>query len=301
MAALVSAVLLHVVLGLALAALVWGVGAGLVAGRGDAVDGYPFGLLAVTAAAFLFLLNPWLAVVSVPLVVLPLARVRLRPPDVATAAVAAVPALAVPIAFGLMYHGPTATLASAANGENLAWASRISAAAESVVPYHDLLAEGQRVVYAEAASSFVGGALAWLPGFDSILFATTSLSAFALASIVVGLRVLRLRDADDATWLALLALLALTVVIYPTYLVESAPVALAVPLAFPAYRLIEGRVSPGRIAVIGTAVAAALLLSKVIALLAVGTALGVALYMRHWRGLDARRRAAALAVVLAGA
>src|SRR5215211_4507210 len=98
MASLVSAVLLHVVVGLALAALVWSVGAGLVAGRGDAVDGYPFGLLAVTATAFLFLLSPWLAVVSVPLVALPLARVRLGAPDVCTLAVAAVPVIAVPTA-----------------------------------------------------------------------------------------------------------------------------------------------------------------------------------------------------------
>ena len=113
MAALVSAVLLHVVLGLALAALVWGVGAGLVAGRGDAVDGYPFGLLAVAAAAFLVLASPWLAVVSVPLVVAPLVRVRLPRVGLHAAAIAAVPVFAVPIAFGLMYHGPTDTLASA--------------------------------------------------------------------------------------------------------------------------------------------------------------------------------------------
>src|SRR5215203_5408361 len=252
MASLVADVLLHVVLGIALSALDWGVGAGLVPRRGDAVDGYPFGLLAVTAAAFLFLLSPWLAVVSVPLVAVPLARVRLRRPDVRALALAAVPVVVVPTALGLMYHAPTATLASAANGENLAWASRISAAAEQVVPYHDLLAEGQRVVYAEAASSFIGGALTWLPRFDSILFATTSLSAFGLASIVAGLRIMGGRDGETATrWLTLLAVLALTTVIYPTFLVESPPVALAVPLAFGAYRLIDGRPSPRRIAAIG--------------------------------------------------
>ena len=86
MAALVSAVLLHVALGLALAALVWAVGSGLVAGRGDAVDGYPFGLLAVTAAAFLVLVTPWLALVAVPLVALPLVRVRMPHVDVRGAA-----------------------------------------------------------------------------------------------------------------------------------------------------------------------------------------------------------------------
>jgi len=299
MAALVSAVLLHVVLGLALAALVWGVGAGLVAGRGDAVDGYPFGLLAVTAAAFLVLLSPWLALAAVPLLVLPLTRVRLPRIDARTSAVAAVPVAAVPIAFGLMYHGPTATLPSAANGETLAWASRVSAAAESVVPYHDLLAEGQRVVYAEAASSIAGGALAWLPGFDSILFHTTSLTAFGLVSIVVGLWAMRPDGAatTSALWVSLVALLALTTVIYPSYLVESAPVALAVPLAFAAYRLWEGRPSPLRVAVVGGAIAVGLLLTKVIALLAVGIAVGYALYARHWSGLDARRRAIALGAV----
>jgi hypothetical protein len=256
MASLVAAVMLHLVLGLALAALVWGVGAGLVAGRGDPIDGYPFGLLAVTAAALLVLLSPWLAFFSVPLLVLSLARVRLIRPDPRSLAAAAVPVIAVPVSLGLMLHGPTSTLASAANGENLAWASRAWAAAESVAPYNDLLVEGQRVVYAEAASSFIGGALTWLPGFDAILFHTTSLSAFALVSIVGGLRALRPREAVGSTpWVVLLALLALTSIVYPTFLVESAPVAFAFPLAFTAYRLWDGRPSPVRIATIGAAVA----------------------------------------------
>ncbi len=158
------------------------------------------------------------------------------------------------------------------------------------------------MVYPEAASNFIAGASTWIPGFDPILFHTTSLTAFALVSIVGGLRALRPRDAVTRTpWIALLALLALTAIVYPTFLVESAPVALAVPLAFAVYRLWDGRPSPARVATIGAAVALGLLLTKVIALLAVGIVLAVVLYSRYWRDLDARRRAAALAAVAASA
>src|SRR5688500_13707065 len=55
----------HAALGVALSAVVWGVGLGLLAGRGfDPVDAYPVGLLAVVAAAVALLLDPWLGLVG---------------------------------------------------------------------------------------------------------------------------------------------------------------------------------------------------------------------------------------------
>src|SRR5205085_2399781 len=132
---LVFAILYHTLLGLALAALVWGVGAGCVRGRGDSLDGYPFGLILVIAAAFLFLLTPWLGIPAL-LLLAPIVRAR---PRVHTATVgwAAPAVIGLPVVFGLMLHGPTRTLASAANGENLWWANRIWSAAASIVPYRE--------------------------------------------------------------------------------------------------------------------------------------------------------------------
>src|SRR2546422_4324979 len=160
------AILYHALLGLVLAELVWGFGAGFVRAPGDALDGYPFGLILVTAAAFLFLLSPWLGIPAL-LLLAPIVRARPRV-SVTTLAWAAPVVVGLPVVFGLMLHGPTTTLASAANGEDLWWANRIWSATASVVPYRDLLAEGQRIVYVEGGPSFLGAALSHLPGFDAI-------------------------------------------------------------------------------------------------------------------------------------
>jgi hypothetical protein len=296
---LVAAICWHLALGLALAAFVWGVGAGYVRGRGDALDGYPFGLLAVTAAAFLYLVSPWLTPLSIALLV-PVVRVRVPRLRLRDAALAAAPVLLLPFAFGLMLHGPTETLASAANGENLWWANRIWSAAESVVPYRDLLAEGQRIIYVEGAPSYVGAALSWLPRFDAILFNTTSLPAFMLVSIVVGLRIVG--RGQPVRWAPLVALVALASLTYPAFPTESPPVALALPLAFVVYRLWEQPRPFAELAVVAAVVGVDLLLTKVIALLPVGIVLGAVLYKRYWRGLTPRTRGAiAAGVAAAGA
>jgi hypothetical protein len=278
----------HVVLGLGLFALVWLVGAGYVRGRGDALDGYPVGLLAVTAAAFLLVLSPWLALVGAAIVA-PVARARVRV-SWRTAAWAAAPVLILPFSFGLMFHGPTETLDSAANAENLWWANRIWSADESVLPYRDLLAEGQRIVYVEGAASFIGASLADLPGFDAILFNTTALPAFLFASVVAAGR--SLTSAHNwGIWGSLLSLIAVASIAYPSFPIESPPVALALPIGFVAYRLLaEGQRSFVGFAAGISFIAVALLLSKVIALLPLGIAALIVLYDRYWVGLERRER-----------
>src|SRR5205085_8412800 len=260
---LVFAILYHTLLGLALAALVWGVGAGCVRGRGDSLDGYPFGLILVIAAAFIFLLTPWLGIPAL-LLLAPIVRARPRV-HAATVGWAAPAVVGLPVVFGLMLHGPTRTLASAANGENLWWANRIWSAAASIVPYRDLLAEGQRIIYVEGGPSFIGAAMSHLPGFDAILFNTTALPAFMLASIVAGLRLVSRGRSNTGAWTPLIAIVALASLAYPSFPIESPPVALAVTLAFVVYRLWDEQMSFKRLAVLSVVVGVDLLLTKVIA------------------------------------
>src|SRR5438034_362690 len=143
---LVFAILYHTLLGLGLAALVWGVGAGCVRGRGDSLDGYPFGLILVIAAAFLFLLTPWLGI-----------------------------------------------------------------------------------------------------------------PAFLLASIVAGLRLVSRGRSNARRWTPLIAIVALASLAYPSFPIESPPVALALPLAFVVYRLWDERISFERLAVLSVVVGVDLL------------------------------------------
>ena len=228
---MLGAILLHAALGVVLALLVWSVGLGIVPRRPPIA--YAVGLLAVAAAALAILISPWLALVALPLLGGALARAR--PGPAFTPLARALPAaLGLGIALGFLLRPPSATHDSNAYGDFLYYAQKALAARESIAPLRDYLVEGQRSTYVEAAPALLGGALTHVPGFDAFLFGAASLPAFLVAALAVGAG-LTLRRLPRDTWL--LALLGITCIAYPTWLTESAPVALAVPLAFPLYTL----------------------------------------------------------------
>lgn len=247
MTTLVASILAHALLGVALAALIWGVGAALVGAlreplRGvDLLFAYPAGLLTASIVAFAFLLRPWLGAVAAILAVLPIALRRrvlgllpLRNVLWATPAV-----LGLPFAMGLLLHGPTDEVPSSAQGDYVFWATRAVSAADSIMPFRDHLVADRGAVYVEGASTFLGGALTHVPGFDVFLFQTTALPALMLASISVGIGLLaesreRGRPIRELT---LLAVLGIASIAYPTWLPESAPVTLALPLTFALFAL----------------------------------------------------------------
>ena len=237
---LTAGLVLHALLGVVLAGVVWAVGLGTHPAR--RVFAYPVGLLVVVVAAFLTLVTPWLSPVSVVLVVALLIRAR---PAFANAVgrvrspvLWALPgALALPVALGSHLHGPTAELDSNAYGDMLFYAAKLVSAHESVFPFRDLLVEGESSAYVEAGTTFLGAALAWLPGFDPILFQTTTMPAFLLTSVPIGLGLLGRRPGspDAERWLPVTGLLAATMIAYPTWVTESPPVAATLPLAFSLY------------------------------------------------------------------
>lgn len=318
MAGLTGGVVLHVLLGLGLFVLVWGVGVGvlvLVDRRGrleprQLIDAYPVGLLAVVGAAVAFLLQPWVGLAACVLVAAPIAaavrarrRIDLGGSETARVLLLALPAIGVfAAALGFLQHGPTSTLASAANGELQFYVMKLVSASQSIAPYHDLLVEGQGVIYAEGAPSFVGAVLSHVPGFDPFLYHTATLGAFALASLVFGLR-LALGDGPALGLYGALsvAALALAFLAYPSWIVESPPVAFAAPLALGLHRLLVDHLSAARLAALTSLLLLGFLATKVLAAIPLGIVLVFVLWRRYRGHPNARRIASYGALGLAAA
>lgn len=277
----------HAVLGVLLAVAVWGVGLGwllLRSRRAAAIDAYAVGLLVVTAAAFLALLSSWLVPFSLALVLVPLVALRHAREAAALAwrplAWALPGALGLGVALGLLQHGPTEEADSSAYGDMLFYVNKLVSATQTVVPFHDLLAEGQRIIYTEGAPSFLGGALAWLPGLDPVLYHAAALPAFLGASVAIGLGLSRAARTAPAWTAAAAALVAIVLVPYPTWITESPPIALAIPLAFSIARLTEERLPARTVAALAGLVAVDLFLTKVVGLVVLAVVAAFVLFRR---------------------
>ena len=304
---LTAGLVLHALLGVVLAGVVWAVGLGTHPAR--RVFAYPVGLLVVVVAAFLTLVTPWLSPVSVVLVVALLIRAR---PAFANAVgrvrspvLWALPgALALPVALGSHLHGPTAELDSNAYGDMLFYAAKLVSAHESVFPFRDLLVEGESSAYVEAGTTFLGAALAWLPGFDPILFQTTTMPAFLLTSVPIGLGLLGRRPGspDAERWLPVTGLLAATMIAYPTWVTESPPVAATLPLAFSLYVIACERLPLWQLVGVASACAVDFVLTKGFGGVVLLVIVGYAFARDHLRELDTRRALAlgGAAALLAG-
>jgi hypothetical protein len=288
---------------------VWAVGLGwlLLALRsrsfrtGDAALAYPLGLLAATAAATLFLADRLLGIGALVLLAVPLvALARRGDAALAAARAAARPFLyaapgivGLPLALGLLLHGPTATVPSSAYGDLVFYVARLGSAAQSLVPFRDLLVEGQSGTYVEGTSTFLGAALSGLPGFDAFLFQTTVSSAFVLSSLAFGLGFLaasaRPAWGGSARWLAVVALLAVAQVAYPTWITESPPVAFALPLTLALFHLAREPVPTGLFVGVACAVALDLFMTKAFGLVPFAVLLAFPLVRDHLPRLERRQ------------
>lgn len=316
MVALIPSIAYHVAIGAALAVAVWLWGLGLLLPLGDrirdaAVHAYPVGLLAALAASFLFLLQPWLGLFGAFSAIgaaFALSRNRRKLPGTArrlgTALLWAAPGVvAFPFALGLLLHGPSSNLDSNAFGDMIYYVARLQATTESVVPFRDLLVEGERIPYVGAGSSFIGALLSHLPGFDAFLFQTTALPAFLLTSISLGVGSIARSAQRQSAWLPALAVLAVSIVAYPTWIAESPPVALALPLAFSVFALWFEPVPPGVFGLLAAVVAVDLFVTKTLAVIPLGVLALIALG-RHYQSRITRRQASvalATSAVLAAA
>ena len=282
---LIASTLAHALLGIALALLVWAVGAGWLRllGRLGAGYAYAVGLLIVVLAAWLVLVTPWLAPLALVLVA-PAAAARL---PLAQLVQASPFALSLGAALGLLWHGPTADDDSHAYGDVLFYAAKLVSAEDSVLPFRDLLVEGAASTYVEAGSTFVGAALAIVPGLDPVLFQAASAPAFLVAAFALGAGATQVRIARREA--AALAPLAVAVVAYPTWITESPPVAFALPLAFGIDAVVRRRLPLGDLALAMVVLGLAFVLTKGFGLVPLAVAVAFALVTHHRDELNVQR------------
>jgi hypothetical protein len=295
-----ASVVYHTALGLALAALVWLVGLGVLgrlrggtASPRSLTDAYPLGLIGVMVAALPPLLWRPLGLLSLGVLAFLAWGSRLRLPVVPARAwlFAVAGSAGFGLGLGALLHGPTDELDSAAYGGMLFYVDKVVSAGQSIAPFHDLLVAGQRIIYAEAGTSFVGAALDLMPGFDPVLYNAATLPAFALASVCAGFAAFaaeRPRTLDGRT-AAAVALLALGIVVYPTWLTETPPAAFALPLAFSLHRIWRDPISPLWLATLGAVIAFDFLFTKVLGVVPLGLLLVAAVVERTHRRPDFRR------------
>ena len=294
MGALIATIAAHAILGVALAALVWAVGYGWLAAARRGADwlAYPVGLLVCVLASWLTLLTLWLVPIALLLVAPAVLGIRRT---VSPALRAAPFAAGLGLLLGSLLHGPTADESSHAYGDMLFYAAKLASARESVAPFRDLLVAGESSTYVEAGSTFLGASL---PFVDPILFQAATMPAFLVTSLALGFawRRVRLVDRD----LLAVAPLAVAVVAYPTWITESPPVALALPLAFALYALARDRLELGETAVGVVVIGLAFALTKGFGVIELGVALCFAAAGLRGR-VDARRALAYAVPIVASA
>lgn len=232
---LALSILLHALLGVALAAVLWltGVAVALRLPGRQLANAYAAGLLIVVAAAFVALLSGLLLPVALAAVALLTWRgARTAGREACARAgrslAAALPGtLAFAVALGLFQRGPDDEHGSNSFGDLVFYVAELRSAAQSVAPFRDLSLVGFDHTYVQSAPVFLGAALDVLPGLDPFLFFAATLPACLFASVAIGLGTIEQRGAA-----VIAALLALGALVYPTWLSESPPVTLAAPVAF---------------------------------------------------------------------
>jgi len=294
----VSGTLLHLALGLLVAATVWlgGMGGMAMLDRRDAMTatdrlgfGYPLGLVLTVGAALAALLH-WVgaAIGGVVLAATLLRGVAALPalhrqsPNLLPGVAWSLPPTAL-VAFiiGLLNRGPTATLGATGLSDVIWWAERIVNIAAAPYPTFNHIGEGLSYSYAQQGLSTIGARLSLLPGFDPFLFNAVAgqvLFGVNLAIIVLLLRDGRSRLPPQAA--IGLALLLIGAPIHPSWTIQSVTVVLLYPLFAVAFRTATAEL-PGLRAGLAIAVAcvAASFASKVFALLLLAPPLG----LRLWR------------------
>jgi hypothetical protein len=271
---LLPALLAHVALGCALAALLWVAGTAWLAAlpgmrpaerrRADLVLGYPLGLLAAIAVAFAALFGPRWAVLALAVALGPLALARSRAAVRELAGIGRDVLAALPFAglFGVLLgyydHGPTATMDSHAFGDLIFWIARATSMRRDPLHVHDLVTAGSQIPQHEAGAAALNAAAVGTLHADPFLVYATAIPVCGLLSLVAGFAML---GRPAVRWAgAAVALVAAGSMVYPSVLASGPPVGLALPLALVLVALLRVRIGlaalAGHVLLVGLALAA---------------------------------------------
>lgn len=326
MVALTISILYHFSLSIPLVALVWAIGwiwlcafckKQEVPGPEEVLYAYPLGLLYVSLASAMILLDARLTWVGISALLLPglvavLRHIPIPKNEIKMALGPLATALPFVLVFaltlGVAWHGPTADLAGSPMGDLVGYVAKLYSLKVSLVPHPDLLVEGVgQGDYTRIVPSLIGAVLAHLPGFDAFLFYAVTCSAFFLLSVGLAIRfwcqgnVLSGTEHGvvSALWLIVVfPLLLLSSVAYPSWIVESPPVAFAVPLGFGVFALAhDRRISTVRFMVLTAAFVVCTFLTKVFLLIPFVALLGLSLLAERWDDFGTRPKLSLVALI----
>lgn len=293
-AALLRDILWHAVIGLLFSAVWFLSAAGLYVGfsrnRGASLlrlvyFGYPLALIFSAVLSVVALTMPYggaIALALLPISMLPLMwwrgdRVALKR-VLGTLGLCLPLALAFIVTMGLLWHGPTDTLAAALLGDMVYYVAMAKSIAVQFHPFLNLGTIDYTFHYFNKLPPMIAAALAPIPGFDPFLFFAVVLPLFSIVSLVFCLTLLpetndcsERRKPWSSSNLILLILLLVAANRYPSWLVESPPVVFAIPIVFSVYVIFLQ--AKGNLMGLSKALAVALVgsaLSKVVSLVVLG-------------------------------
>lgn len=248
--ALVIDVLRHTFLGFALAIAQWAMGAGVAkACLGEQkrtltnvlLLGFPISLPLLAVFVAIALLTPyghWLAAAGWLLCISPL--LSWRPPRRELVRLLGVTIAVVPFAIGfgcwlgLLWHGPTATLAGSPSGDLVMYSTSIVSLAVHPFPYLNLGYEHEIIgAYFNMLFPALGAVLINTFDFDPFLFIISSGASFHVASLALSLYLFasaRRQPRQTALSYLILGLSVVVGIRYPYWVVESIPVIHILPV-----------------------------------------------------------------------
>lgn len=314
----VGGYLYHVGLALALTAFIYAIGAGglrlcLWPRRAQPADvvwfGFPVGVTLTGLLCFAALAGDawrWAAVLAT-VVLLGLAATATR--DFASirrwtvrAVLVGLPAvLLLALIDGFLMRGPSDKLGWSGYGDIAWYVGRMFNFRHQLVPPFEFLLEGQRYPYAPHGPTMIGAVLLDVPGFNPFLFiAVTTPTLYSLTMIAALVADADSRDVPPRDVTLVAALILAGGLIYPSWLVESLPIAYAMPMLFAARRFLSPwPYAPWSLLVVGLLVAASSFLTKVFLITFVVGAVGAALLTLGMERLDRRQFIALLAIAAA--
>jgi hypothetical protein len=247
---LLLAALWHVALGLAMGALQIASGMGLFRlatwrapanFRDDFLYGFPLGLAAMSGLALLALAHPAGRVAAPILLIATIAPLVLKPSNRAESRAALATVLKVlpfAAAFGtfmaLLWHGPTATLASRPLGDMVYYAALVDTFRLHLTPIPNLAVLGDFFALSNSVPSIIASALSVYVRIDPFLYLAGWGGAFHLLTFALGLSLVGREAAMAAAPVRFAAAFALMLAsLYdPNWMVNSIPAAVTFPLFF---------------------------------------------------------------------
>lgn len=312
-------ILYHVLIGIALSTFVWGCGNGLLLlfkKRNEAIDpseilyGLPIGLMTASLIAFLFLFGTVAKFISVLFFIVTCIGylrsahsfhlLRLAGRGLLMTIVRSLLfIIGFTLMMGILFHGPTAKLGATPMGDEPYYALTFFSfkSFPSLLHITDMVNEGMHYPGLPNAAPMVTGTLfSHLPNFDPYLYLSVSLPLLFVINMIASLFLFRIHSIENRHDNKLPVCLFLSCILlivaathYPSWIVESPPVAYALPLTIVVYKLSQDNsISLRKYIILSLTILISTYFTKVMTIVPFGLILGGTFLKRYLIGFEKR-------------